>query len=68
MFDRTDLLPLNVAESGPLDLNLAISFLRGISNLATDMLTFPVTICPDEQDIGPSCLLFDVLGNVLVIL
>lgn len=73
MFDATyptelDIPSLNIAESGPLDLDLSIPLLRSISDLATDMLTFSVTIRPDKQDIGVPCLLFDVLGNVLVTL
>ena len=59
---------LDIAEPGPLDLNLAVALPRSISYFAADMLAFAIAIGPYDQRSGSSRLVFDVFGDGLVVL
>lgn len=56
-----------ITEPGPLNRNPRIPLLGLITDLATDMLTFAITIGPDEQNAGPGRLLLDILGDGLLV-
>lgn len=59
---------LDIAEPGPLDLNLAVALPRSISYFAADMLAFAIAIGPYDKRSGSSRLVFDVFGDGLVVL
>ncbi len=59
---------LDIAEPSPLDLNLAVALPRSISYFTADVLAFAIAIGPYDKRSGSSRLVFDVLGDGLVIL
>jgi hypothetical protein len=58
----------DVAEPGPLYLDLPVSFLRGTPDFAADMLALAIAIGPDDQRCGSSRLVLDVFGDRFVVL
>jgi hypothetical protein len=62
------LRPLRIAESRSLDLKIPIADEGLFPYLAPDMLTFAITIRPNEQNSGEPSLLLDVLCNTFVVL
>lgn len=60
--------PFDVAELSSFDLDLWIAFLGRIPDLASDVLPFTVTICPNEQCSTVSSLFLDILGDIALVL
>lgn len=63
-----DSRPFNVAELSSFDFNLGIAFLGCIANFTSDVLPFPITIRPNEQGSAVLSLLFDILGDITLVL
>lgn len=63
-----DVRSLYIAEPGSPDLDLAVAFPGGLSDLASNVLTLPITIGPDNEHCGASRLLLNILGDVLLVL
>jgi hypothetical protein len=59
---------LHIAEPSPFDLDVTIAFPRRIADLTADMLTLSITVGPDDERTDTSRQVFDVLGDVLVVL
>lgn len=65
---NSDLRPLDIAKPGPFDLDPAVAPPRRISDFASNMLPLAVAVGPYDESGCASRLVFDVLGNVLVVL
>lgn len=63
-----DLRSFDIAEMCSLDLDMAVAFPRGSSDLTSDVFTLSVAIGPDDKRIGTSRLIFDIFCNRFVVL
>lgn len=59
---------LNVTESCSLDFEPVIALFGGFPNLIPDVFAFSIAICPDTQCTRISCLFFDILSYLLLVL
>lgn len=66
--ERASLRSLDVAEPCPEHLHVRIYFECDIADLGPDMFAFSITIGPDEEDGGISCLCLDVARHDLLVL
>ena len=58
----------DVAEARPPNLHVWVRLQRNITNLSADMFAFAITISPDEQDVRPPGLRFDIARYNLFVL
>jgi hypothetical protein len=66
--ETDDIRFLRIAELGAPDLDIRVAPSCLSPNFGAYMLTFSVTICPDEQRSGESGLLLDIFGDALLLL
>lgn len=59
---------LDIAEARSPNLHVWVRLQRNITNLSADMLAFAITISPDEQDVRPPGLRFDIARYNLFVL